>query len=72
MFRVVRDRERWFSVVMGEKYQLDEATTEKLAERIPFPEEAARELAFDLSVPATPNDGHGVCPAGSPTSTRPD
>lgn len=50
MFRVVRDRERWFSVVMGEKYQLDEAATEKLAERIPFPEQAARELAFDLSV----------------------
>ena len=29
MFRVVRDRERWFSVVMGEKYELDEATTDK-------------------------------------------
>ena len=51
MFRVVRDRERWFSVVMGEKYQLDEATTERLSERIPFPEQAARDLAFDLSVP---------------------
>jgi len=33
-----------------EKYRLDEAATEKLAERIPFPEQAARELAFDLSV----------------------
>jgi hypothetical protein len=51
MFRVVRDRERWFSVVMGEKYTLDEATTDRLAERVPFPEEAARALAFDLSVP---------------------
>ena len=50
MFRVVRDRERWFSVVMGEKYALDEATTERIAERIPLPEEAARALAFDLSL----------------------
>jgi len=50
MFRVVRDRERWFSVLMGEKYSLDESSTEKLAERIPFPEEAARALQFDLSV----------------------
>lgn len=50
MFRVVRDRERWFTVVMGERYALDEATTERLAERVPFPEEAARALAFDLSV----------------------
>ena len=60
MFRVVRDRERWFSVVMGEKYQLDEATTEQLAERIPFPEQAARELAFDLSVAQTSDGGHGL------------
>jgi superfamily II DNA/RNA helicase len=52
MFRVVRDRERWFSVVMGEKYQLDEQATERIAERIPFPESAARGLAFDLSMRA--------------------
>jgi hypothetical protein len=50
MFRVVRDRERWFAVVMGEKYQTDEATTDKLAERVPFPEDAARRLAFQLAV----------------------
>jgi ERCC4-related helicase len=50
MFRVVRERERWFAVVMGEKYQTDERTTDKLAERVPFPETAARALAFDLSV----------------------
>jgi hypothetical protein len=50
MFRVVRDRERWFSVVMGERYRTDEQATDKLAERIPFPEAAARALAFDLSV----------------------
>jgi hypothetical protein len=46
----VRDRERWFSVLMGEKYSLDESATEKLSERIAFPEEAARTLQFDLSV----------------------
>jgi superfamily II DNA/RNA helicase len=50
MFRVVRDRERWFSVVMGEKYQTDEQSTDRLAERIAFPEAAAKALAFDLSV----------------------
>lgn len=50
MFRVVRDRERWFSVVMGERFQTDEQTTDKLAQRVPFPEHAAQALAFDLSV----------------------
>jgi superfamily II DNA or RNA helicase len=50
MYRVVMDRERWFSLVMGENYQVDARTTEKLAERIPFPEEAARELAFRLDL----------------------
>ena len=66
MFRVVRDRERWFSVVMGEKYQLDEGTTEKLSERIPFPEQAARELAFDLSIRQTPDEGRGLDDHGRP------
>jgi len=50
MFRVNHDRERWVSVIMGEKYSVDESSTEKLAERISFPEEAAESLAFDLSV----------------------
>jgi superfamily II DNA or RNA helicase len=50
MFRVVMDRERWFRVVMGEKYQVDVRSTERLARRIPFPESAARGLAFVLSV----------------------
>lgn len=51
MFRVVRDRERWFNVVMGERYRTDERSTDKLAERVPLPETAARALAFDLAVP---------------------
>lgn len=50
MYRVVMDRERWFSVVMGEDYRMDTKTTEKLASRIPFPESAASELAFKLEV----------------------
>jgi hypothetical protein len=48
MFRVVRDRERWFQVVMGQKFEFDEATAEQLAARVPLPEELARELIFDL------------------------
>jgi len=50
MYRVVMDRERWFSVVMGEEYKVDARTVEKLARRIPLPEDAARELAFRLEV----------------------
>jgi hypothetical protein len=48
MFRVVTDRERWFQVVMGEDYRTDEASTDKLAERVLLPESAARQLAFPL------------------------
>lgn len=48
MFHVVRDRERWFQVVMGQKFELDERTTENLASRIPLPSEVASELLFDL------------------------
>jgi Helicase conserved C-terminal domain len=48
MYRVVTDRERWFQVVMGEDYRTDEASTDKLAERVPLPEAAARALAFRL------------------------
>lgn len=50
MYRVVMDRERWFQVVMGEKYKVDAKTTEKLAQRLQFPEMAAKTLSFDFSV----------------------
>ncbi len=50
MYRVVMDRERWFKVIMGEKFKMDSHTTEKLAERIPFPNAAAETLAFKLEV----------------------
>ena len=49
-FRVMRDRERWFNVVMGERLELDERSTDKLAERVEFPAEAAAEIAMDLAV----------------------
>jgi len=50
MYRVVTDRARWFSVVMGEQYQVDEKTAERLARRVPFPQAAAAELRFSLHV----------------------
>ena len=50
MFRVVKDRERWFQVVMGDDFKLSEATTEKRLERLPLPASIARALSFDLAV----------------------
>jgi superfamily II DNA/RNA helicase len=52
-YRVVMDRERWFSVVMGEKFKVDARNTEKLAARIPLPESVAGNLAFRLSAENT-------------------
>ncbi|MFM7163656.1 MAG: helicase-related protein [Planctomycetaceae bacterium] len=49
MFRVLRDRERWFQVVMGQKFEFDEAASEELAQRVPLPLELARQLTFDLT-----------------------
>ena len=49
-FRVVKDRERWFNVVMGEKLELDEHSTDQTAQRVPLPVELARKLSMDLSV----------------------
>jgi broad specificity phosphatase PhoE len=50
MYRVVMDRERWFSVVMGEQIRLDARTTDQLAERVPLPESLPEELRFRLEV----------------------
>lgn len=50
MYRVVMDRMRWFQVIMGEKYEVDERSTERLENRVPFPAEAVKKLSFDLSV----------------------
>jgi len=37
MFRVVRDRERWFQIVMGQKFEFDEASSEALSNRVLLP-----------------------------------
>lgn len=50
MYRVVRDRERWFQVVMGAKHELDEAAIERIADRVELPDEAASALAFNLAI----------------------
>lgn len=52
MYRVVTERERWFNIVMGEKYKVNAITTDTYAERVPLPEELAEELAFRLEVKA--------------------
>ena len=52
MYRVVMDRERWFSVVMGEQFKVDARHTETLAQRIPLPAVLASQLAFRLKVNA--------------------
>ncbi len=48
MYRVVRDRERWFQIVMGEKYEVDELATDRRAERIPLPEAVQQQLVMRL------------------------
>ena len=49
MFRVVRDRERWFQIVMGQKFEFDEGSSEEIASRVPLPGELAQQLTFDLA-----------------------
>jgi hypothetical protein len=48
MFNVVRDRERWFQIVMGERYEVDEAATDRRAARIALPEVVQSDLALKL------------------------
>ena len=48
MYRVVRDRERWFQVVMGEKFDLDERHKESIGEGIPLPGRAVQALVLRL------------------------
>ncbi len=50
MYRVVTERERWFNIIMGEKYKVDVITTDKYADRIVLPKELAEELSFNLEV----------------------
>jgi superfamily II DNA/RNA helicase len=50
MYRVVRDRERWFQIVLGQKYEDDELTTDRRAERIPLPESVRERLVMRLNL----------------------
>jgi hypothetical protein len=50
MYRVVRDREKWFDIVMGEKYTADDALTDRQAQRIPLPPAVHRELTLKLGI----------------------
>lgn len=50
MYQVVTDRERWFNVVMGEKFSTDTRSTERVAQRIPLPMSAVEALSFRLGI----------------------
>lgn len=56
MFRVVKDRERWFGVVMGEAPDSGEHTTEQQLMRVPLPIELAQKLTMDLSLNEQPSE----------------
>jgi ERCC4-related helicase len=49
MFRVMKDRERWFNIVMGQGLELDEWNTERLSLRVPLPDELSRQLTLNLA-----------------------
>jgi superfamily II DNA or RNA helicase len=49
MFRVLRDRESWFQIVMGQKFEFDEATSEEYSSRLPLPSELSEILKFKLA-----------------------
>ena len=66
-FRVVMDRERWFQVLMGEDYRLDETTIDAMAQRIPLPRAAAQALSFALEVVAEDPSGPGEVNIQSPS-----
>jgi superfamily II DNA/RNA helicase len=48
MYKVVRDRERWFQIVMGDRYEVDEASSDRRAERIPLPRAIQDALVLKL------------------------
>lgn len=50
MYRVVRDREKWFDIVMGEKYMADDVITERQAQRIPLPPALHHDLTLRLGI----------------------
>jgi hypothetical protein len=62
-FRVMRDREQWFQVVMGQQAVADLITAETVEASSPLPHSLVTSLAFDLSLesqcrPSTPAPAH--------------
>lgn len=49
-FKVVKDRARWFSIVMGDDGDLDEENADAIAERVPMPQDLIDRLTLHLSV----------------------
>ncbi len=54
MYRVVCDRERWFQVLMGEDYRVEESYGGTAEDRLPLPEAAATGLSLRLEVHTAP------------------
>ena len=50
MYRVVKDRERWFGIVMGDERSVGEHDTDEIEKRVPLPSALAQELTIDLSL----------------------
>ena len=50
MFRVVKDRERWFGVVMGQPPDSAERATEREEAQVPLPTALGEQLIMDLSL----------------------
>lgn len=50
VYRVVKDRERWFNVVMGGSIPGAAWERDRIAERVELPAELASKLTFDLAV----------------------
>lgn len=50
MYRVVKDRERWFGVVMGDAEAVRDRVADSSEDSAPLPESISAELALDLSV----------------------
>jgi hypothetical protein len=59
MYRVVKDRERWFGVVMGQAMATGERATEQQGARVPLPSALAESLTMHLALGwAGPGEGH--------------
>jgi superfamily II DNA/RNA helicase len=59
MYRVVKDRERWFGVVMGQGVATSERATEQQATRVPLPKALADSLTMHLALDPSNGVGEG-------------